>query len=108
MALAAFALAGCTTTTQPEYSHRAAVHNKCLELNFVTGTPEFDKCYSALIGSPIGTATPPAYRGAPAMMPPPVTFQPLPMPQRYGTPNIRVQANCTTYQTGMYTNTNCY
>lgn len=94
---AALALAGCTMSQE--------VRGQCLAMGFEPGSDKLADCQMRLTEAAMSS---PRYGGGAPIMPPPVTFQPLQMPQRYGSPTVRVQANCSSYGMGRYVNTNCY
>lgn len=90
---AALALSGCTMSQE--------VKNQCLAMGFEPGSEKMADCQMRLTEAAMSS---PRYGGGAPIMPPPVTFQPLQMPQQ----PQRLRANCTSYSTGMYVNTNCY
>lgn len=98
MAAIAVALAGCTMSQE--------VKNQCLAMGFQQGSEQMANCQMRLTEAAMAS---PQYGGQSApILPPQVSTQPLPMPQRYGSPAVRVQTNCTTTAYGNMANTNCY
>lgn len=89
----AIPLAGCTVSQE--------IKNQCLAMGFEPGSDKLADCQMRLTEARMMSKG----GGAAPIVPPPVTFQPLEMPQRQ---TVRVQANCTSYNVGGYTNVNCY
>lgn len=98
-------LAGCSTTSQPQPTMDETIAAKCTAFGFKAGTDQFANCQLQLTQAMISSRP---SGGAPLIVPPSVNFEPLPMPQSYGTQRVQVQANCTSYGTGMFVNTSCY
>lgn len=92
---AALALSGCTMSQE--------VKNQCLAMGFEPGSEKMADCQMRLTEAAMSS---PRYGGGAPIMPPPVTFQPVEIYQRQQP--VRVQANCSSYNVGGYTNTNCY
>ena len=90
-------LAGCTMSQE--------IKHQCQAMGFEPGSDKMTDCQmrltEAAMSAPQG--------GAPLIMPPPVNFQPLTVHQPMRLPQpTRIQANCTSYQMGIYTNMNCH
>lgn len=98
---AALLLSGCTTAGT-QMSRQQQIENRCIEMGFKVGSQDMANCQLQLTQTAMSAAP------MPMMMPPTVDFQPMAMPQRYGTQTVRVQANCSSYGMGGYVNTNCY
>lgn len=99
---AALTLAGCTSTSEPRLTREAQIAQQCRNMGFRDNTDAFANCRLQITQTAMSAAP------MPMMLPPTVDFQPMAMPQRYGTQTVRVQANCSSYGVGGYVNTSCY